>query len=187
MDATPLATPDGYRLFVGTAPADEQTTTVLRSADGRTWEAAGTLAGTPGEVGLLGDRPAVSLWDNAGMSSVHVQQADGGWSTLDLSQAVAVPAGSSAWVENVSFGPLGLAATIGATSDDTGRDYTQYLVHSTDGSSLQVVKVKDLADTGGQVAGLVVTPDAIVARVITPTDGDASTPPTQTVLVGTPR
>jgi hypothetical protein len=46
--------------------------------------------------------------------------------------------------------------------------------------------VADLVHDGGQVNGVVVTPDAIVARISTPNDGDASTPATSRVLVGTP-
>ena len=64
--------------------------------------------------------------------------------------------------------------------------YVQSLVHSTDGSTLQVIALADLVDNGGMVSGLVVTPDAIVARVTAPDDGKPNTPPAQQVLVGTP-
>ena len=181
--ATPLATPDGYRLVLGTSQPFRSSTVVLRSADGRTWEHAASLSGSASGVGLLAGRPAVGLYDDDGRSTVRIEQPDGTWSELDLSQAVTTPAGSETWMGSFGFGPLGLAAVVGTTDGDG--DTVEHLVHTDDGHALQVLPVGDVVDEG-TVTGIVVTADAIVARLSHGSDDDPSTPPTQTVLVGTP-
>ena len=183
--ATPAATADGYRLVTSSYEARATTSTILASTDGRTWTIEATLPGSPNDVGVLNGRLALSTWSDQGASSVKVEQADGSFSTLDLASAVATPAGASTSVDTVSFGPLGIAAVVGTAKE--GGPYVQHIVHSADGATLQVQDVASLVHNGGQVVGLLVTPDAIVARVTTPGDDDVSTPPTQEVLVGTPR
>jgi hypothetical protein len=190
--SSPIATDDGFRLvlagdsgYPGLTGTSHPTTTVLRSADGHSWTGDTSFPGSPGDVGVLGGRAAVSVWGDDGASTVQLEQADGTWSVLDLSSAVTAPTGGWSSPETISFGPLGLAAVVG-TGGDTS-PYVQHIVHSTDGSSLQVMDVADVIHNGGMVSGVTVTADAIVARVITPSDGDDSTPPTQEVLVGTPR
>ena len=95
---------------------DASSTGVLRSEDGLSWVQDTVLDGGLNSAGLLGDRPAVSIWSIDGTSNVKVQQADGAWSTLDLASAIEPPAGHAAWVGEVSFGPLGVAATVPRTS-----------------------------------------------------------------------
>ena len=185
--ASPLATSDGYRLVLGGGTGmvgEVPSTTVLRSADGHIWDASATLPGSPGDLGVLGGRAAVSVWGNDGVSTLGVEQTDGTFAVLDLARTFTAPAGGWTSVDSVSFGPLGFAAVVGTSSQEG--PYVQYIVHSTDGTSLQVVKVSDVIHNGGMVSGVVVTPDAIVARVTTPGDADDDTPPTQEVLVGTP-
>lgn len=183
-----VATDDGYRMFIGNFDEASSTTTVLRSVDGHDWSVDATFDGSPGDVGTLGGRAALSVWASAGGSTVRVQQPDGSWTSIDLVGAVSTPDGFSTYVGSVAFGPLGLAAVVGTSNDDPEGEpsYDEAIVHSTDGGTLQVVEVEPLVQTGGTIAGLVVTTDAIAARVISPDDGKAGTPASQKVLVGTP-
>ena len=173
-----LATPDGYRLFLGViGDRDESTTAVLSSSDGYTWTEAGTVPGAPQAVGLVGDRPALSVWAADG-EAVFVNQIDGTWASLGLSAAVDQPTR----VFDVAFGPLGLAALVQTLGDDP-----QYFVVHTDGARLSAVALADHFDGRTAFIGVAVSADAILVRVDDPPDGDPSTPPTQRVLVGTPR
>lgn len=180
-----LVTPDGYRMVRGSyGNADAGVATVLRSADGRTWTIDTQLPGSPGTLGLLGDRVAVSMFDESG-NHVRVQQPDGQWVDLNLDRAVTVPDGSQSWIGEVAFGPLGLA-TVVSSSDRDGNNGESYLVHTTDGSTLSVLPVSDLVDEAVSPVGLTVTADMVAARFSLPQDGDARTPARQVVLVGTP-
>lgn len=182
--AEPVAVDDGYRLVLSGNEAEGPSATVLRSTDGTSWTADTVLAGSLNDAGVLGGRAAISLYGKDGSTDLRLQGADGSWSNVDLGSAVTTPQGANTYVENVAFGPLGFAAVVGTSSEDG--PYVQRIVHSTDGSTLQVVDVADLIDDGGMVSGIVVTPDAIAVRVTSPDDGKAGTPPTQHVLVGTP-
>lgn len=187
-----VSTDAGYRMVVtgggtqGTIGEPSGTTTVLGSDDGRSWSVLGDLPGVPGELGVLGGRAAVSLWSFQDTSFVlQVEQADGTWTRLDLTSALGRAGGDhSSYVSAVAFGPLGLAAVLGTSAGDD--DYREAIIHSADGTRLEVLDVGSLVDSGGMVSGIVVTADAIAARVTAPDDGDPSTPPTQEVLVGTP-
>jgi hypothetical protein len=183
--ATPIATTDGYRLVLGTAGPDGGSTSVLGSADGRTWEHAASIDGYAAGTGIVDGRPAVAVYDRQDRSIVRIEQADGTWSEVDLGAAVATPEGSSSWVGPIAFGPLGAAAVV-QTGDDDGGSVVQHLVHTRDGSTLEVLPVADVLEDAGGVAGLVVTPDAIVARFVQADDQDPGTPARQEVLVGTP-
>jgi hypothetical protein len=176
----PIATADGYRLVLSGSDA----TTVLRSADGHSWALDTSFDGSYADAGSFLGAAAVSLYTNDGHQIVKVEGADGAWSDLDLVSAVHGADAATAYVSTVGFGPLGVAAVVGVADGDGS---TEYIVHSSDAGTLQVERVADVVDGPGQVAGLVVTPDAIVARVVNPSDGDDSTPPTSRVLVGTPR
>ena len=177
-----LATDDGYRLFLGQS-RDNPTTQVLRSEDGHTWTDAGTLSGTPQSAGLLGGRPAVALFDVDGGIQVQIEQAAGSWTALDLLSAVDT-ADRSAGIGDVAFGPLGIAAVVWIEDAAPGG---ALIVHSLDGTSLSSIAVGDHIEGDSQTIGLSVSADAILVRVDGPPDGDAATPPTQQVLVGTPR
>jgi hypothetical protein len=179
-----LATADGYWMARGST--DDGGATILRSADGRTWAVDTTLPGSPGELGLLGDRVAVSLYDDSG-NHVRVQQPGGPWADLNLTSAVAPAEGYEAWMSEVAFGPLGLATVIG-TSDEDGTSGESYIVHTTDGGTISVVPLSDLDEDldGASVVGTTVTADAVAVRFSLPQDQDPGTPPTQVVLVGTP-
>lgn len=176
-----LATEDGYRLFLGQPGRDTATTRILRSEDGHTWTEAGTLPGSPQSAGMLGGRPAVALYGIDGGVDVLVNQPDGGWNPLDLLAAVG-GADDEHGVGEVTFGPLGVAATVW-TEDTPGG----HIVHSLDGSAVSAIAVADHLDGAFSVMGVSVSADAILVRVDGPPDDDPSTPPTQQVLVGTPR
>ena len=183
--ATPLASDDGYRIVLAQSSA-ASSTRILRSVDGVTWSESATLPGGPVGVGLVGGRPAIGMWDDQGRTTVRVELADGTWSDLDVAGAVIAPDGAETWVGPVAFGPLGVAAVV-QSADADGRTVGQHLVHSADGQSLEVVSLDDLVDDPGSVTGMVVTADAIFARYTdAAVDDDPTTPPTQTVLVGTP-
>jgi hypothetical protein len=175
-----LATADGYWLVLSAPQRDAAVTSVLRSADGRTWTGAGTLPGWVGAVGVLGGRPAVGAYGVDGPLTVHLYQADGSWLPLDLVQTLGLDP-STAGVGDVAFGPLGLAATVWDGEEP-------YVVHSADGSTVSAVRLADhLTGPLGGVLGLDVSADAITVRVGGSVDDDPTTPPTQQVLVGTPR
>jgi hypothetical protein len=176
-----LATGDGYRLFLGGGGASA-TTRILQSADGHTWTAAGTLAGSPQSAGLLGGQPAVALFGEDGGLQVVVHRADGSWTPLDLVAAVD-GADRSTGVGEVAFGPLGVAAVVWRDGSPGG----VHIVHSVDGTTVSSIAVADHIDRAGAVVGLSVSADAILVRVDGPPDDDPATPPVQQVLVGTPR
>ena len=173
-----LATPDGYRLFLGAAGPKDSTTSVLRSTDGHAWTAAGQIPGAPQSVGLLGDRPAVAVAGSEDID-VLVGQPDGTWVPLDIRSAV----DAATQVYDVAFGPLGVAAILGGVDEAS----EIYVVHSADGSALSAVALADHVDGPAYVVGVSVSADAILVRLGGPDDGDPATAPTQRVLVGTPR
>jgi hypothetical protein len=181
-----LAGPNGYSQLLGSWTGKDSSTTVLQSPDGHTWTETGTLNGAPMSSGFLGDRPAVSLSLFDGRTAVQVQQPDGTWSEVNLTGAVPAPAdGAQPWISSVSFGPLGLAAVAGSyTEKGTGDNY---IVHSTDGVHLSLLKISDVVKPAGSPLGVTVTADAITVRLSHRVDDDPATPPQQTVLVGTPR
>jgi hypothetical protein len=184
-----LATPDGYRILQGSyGPDVAPTATVLSSPDGRTWTVDTQLPGSPGTAGILNDRLAVSVFDDRGAATVQIQQSDGSWTPVDLSQAVTVPDGYEAWVGEVAFGPLGMAAVVTTSSSDPngGAMGDAFLIHSTDLTSLSVLPLADHVDEPCCPSGVVVTADAIAVRFTETPDDDQSTPPSQVVLVGTP-
>jgi hypothetical protein len=175
---SPLSVSDGYRLVV---PGNQQTT-ILRSADGLTWEQDSVVAASGGPAGVLNGRAALSTWDANGKSLLQLQNADGSWSALDLADAIG--GDSSSYGETVAFGPLGFAAVVSSYREN--EPPTFHLVHSADGVNLQVRDLADDVPEDGTVSGVVVTADAIAVRISDAIDGDATTPPTQHVLVGTP-
>ena len=184
-----VATPDGYRILQGSyGPDVAPHATVLSSPDGRTWTVDTQLPGSPGSAGLLNDRPAISVFDERGAASIHVEQPDGTWTPIDLSQAVTAPDGYDAWVGEVAFGPLGMAAIVSTSSSDPngGAMGDSYLIHSSDLTSLSVLPLADYVDEPCCAAGVVVTADAVAVRFTEAPDDDQSTPPSQVVLVGTP-
>jgi hypothetical protein len=176
-----IATDDGYRLYLGRADQGSSTTAVLRSADGRTWTESAVLDGSPQGAGLLGDRPAVSLFGHSGGMRVELEQPDGTYAPLDLLVAVE-GADESSGVGDVAFGPLGVAAMVW-----TGDPGTAHIVHSLDGTSVSSVALADHIPGPSSPMGIAVTADAILVRVDDAPDGNPATPPTQRVLVGTPR
>jgi len=189
---------DGYDMVVShTSKETGSTSSLLHSTDGHAWTVATTLAGSPADAGYLGDHLAVALYTDDGGYVVKVAQPGGAWRDLRLTDAVPAPADGQVdeagrtvnkpqqpWVGSLDFGPLGLAASVG-TTDAQGRS-VEYVVHTTDGSSLDVLKVADAAPHAGSIIGLSVTADAIAVRL---NDGVPSKgqPPEQVVLVGTPR
>ena len=174
-----LATDDGYRLFLGQEVRESDATTlVLASEDGHTWTRAGSLPGSPVSAGLLGGRPALAVYTVDGSFAVQISQPDGSWVPLDLLAAV----GGSGGVQDVAFGPLGLAATVWQEGDPMA----SYIVHSADGTTVSAVALADHLDASTSVIGLSVSADAIVVRVADPKGATGSTP-TQHDLVGTPR
>jgi hypothetical protein len=175
---SPLSVSDGYRLVV---PGNQQTT-ILRSADGLTWEEDSVLAASGGPAGVLNGRAALSTWDANGKSLLQLQNADGSWSALDLADAVG--GDSNSYGDTVAFGPLGFAAVVSSYREN--EPPTFHLVHSADGVNLQVRDLADDVPEDGTVSGVVVTADAIAVRISDAIDGDLRTPPTQRVLVGTP-
>jgi hypothetical protein len=182
LDLRPLATPDGFRLFASGYDGQTSRGVVLRSGDGATWTPSGSFPGGVSDIGVVGGHAAASVWDAQG-TTIEIEGPDG-WTTVDVSRLIDAPEGTEAYLSTAAFGPLGLAAVVGI-ADEEGPAH-EYVVHSADGAAFQVVDVSEHVRTGGMVAGLVVTPDAIAARIITPTDDDPRTPPTQQVLVGTP-
>jgi hypothetical protein len=180
-NVTAVATEEGYTLFAGDWTSADSSIRVLTSADGGAFtEAAGSpLAGSMGEAGVLGGRPAVAVFDREGGTDVRVLRPDGSWATLTLAE-------SGAFGGEVAFGPLGLAAVVWepvAGSETT----VPHLLHSTDGEHLSSVPLEDeLGTAAPNVIGLSVTADAIFVRIGGPVDDDPNTPPVQHVLVGTP-
>jgi hypothetical protein len=182
-----VALADGYHLVVEDN-AKGATSTVLRSPDGHTWTPEGTLDGAAQSAGALGGRLAVSTVTDPGATAVQIRQADGSWRALGLAGAVPTPAGGNAYVGEVAFGPLGMAATAGAYEDKAGGVAGTYVLHSADGSSISVEDIGAAVGSPKQPVGVLVTADAIVVRLADPSP-DAGRPghvPTQTVLVGTP-
>lgn len=176
-----------YTLFLGRSDGKAGQTDVLQSADGTSWAKATTLGGSPMSAGLLQGRPAVALSDSSDLGTVQAQQADGTWAPIDLGAAITVPAGQQAWVGQVAFGPLGLAASVGSYDKAGAGDSGSWIVHTSDGSHLSVLDVASVVDHPGSVIGLAVSADAITVRLSDVGPGrQPSTPPTQTVLVGTP-
>jgi hypothetical protein len=182
-----VALPDGFHLILQDA-ASGATSTVLGSTDGRTWTPEGTLAGSPQSAGVLAGHLAVSTTAQDGTTDVQVRQADGSWHPLGLASAVPTSAGGSAFVGEVAFGPLGVAATAGTFhGKDGGLDHS-YVLHSSDGSSVSVEDIGAALGSPRSPVGILVTADAIAVRLSDPSP-DAGKPghvPTQTVLVGTP-
>ena len=180
-----VATSDGFRILRGSyGPDVAPVSTLLSSPDGHTWTVERQIPGSPGTAGLLDDHLAVSVFDERGNGRITIQQADGSWSDLDLTQAVTVPDGFQAWVGEVAFGPLGLAAVLTTSGEEEMGE--SYLIHSTDGTDLAVLPLTDQVPDPASVVGVVVTADAIAVRFTEPQDDDPSTPPSQVVLVGTP-
>jgi hypothetical protein len=185
---TLLASNDGFTLLVSQWGQKDAGTDVLQSADGRTWttDATSPIAGFVQGTGLLGGRPALVVGGNDGTMVLHVRRADGVWSVLDLANSAADAGGKGAYVSSVAFGPLGLAAAVGVPGPD-GMPGPEYVVFSSDGTSLATIAVADYLDaSGGRIAGVVVTADAVLVRTSEPT-GDPTTVPHQRVLVGTPQ
>jgi hypothetical protein len=185
-DVQPLATPDGFRLFVSGYTAQGSRAAAFRSSDGFGWAADGGFDGGVGTVGVLGDHAAASVWSNEGGALLQIE-GDGGWTAVDLAHLGSLPEGAQAYVSQVAFGPLGVAATLGVAKNGDQQGEHQYVLHSPDGVQFQLQDVEQHVDNGGVVSGLAVTADAIAVRVTAPNDGSSSTPPTQQVLVGTPR
>jgi hypothetical protein len=178
--ASPLAVADGFRLLI---PGNDETL-VLRSGDGTTWTQDTVLPGGTGQAGVLSGGAAVATWGPNGENVLRVQSADGTWRSLDLVGAAGGTSDSS-FLEQVGFGPLGLAAVVSTVRDNENPTYQ--LVHTADGSRLEVKPLTIDARHGQTVTGVTVTADAIAVRITDRPDGDASTPPTQKVLVGTPQ
>jgi hypothetical protein len=179
-----IATADGYRLFLGgSSDANWNSTLVLRSRDGRAWERAGSLVGFPLSAGVLGGRAAVAVHGAAERGAdVQVEQPDGTWASLGLDQAIA----DDGSIDQVTFGPMGLAALV-RTDHDDGSPVVG-LLHSADGSTVSVVGTDELVDASAvQGVSLSVGADAITVRLTDAGDGDPATVPEQRVLVGTPR
>jgi hypothetical protein len=184
-DVTPLATPDGYRLFVTGYTDRGSAASAFRSSDGHGWAADGSFAGGVSTVGVITGHPAAAVWTDQGGASLMVE-GDGGWTPVDLTHLVATAGGEESYLNSLAFGPLGVAGVVGVVDKESGRSH-EYVVHSTDGVQFGVVDIRQHLDGGGVVSGLVVTPDAIAVRVSKPNDGSTRTPPTQRVLVGTPQ
>jgi hypothetical protein len=176
-----LAADDGYRLFLGRYDGQASSTLVLRSTDGHTWTDDGSLPGSPASVGLLGGRPALARFEDQQGLGVLVNQPDGSWTPLDLLSAVEDAASSG--VQEVAFGPLGLAAVVWTDGDPA----TTHIVHSADGTTLSAVALADHLDRSSVVLGVGVSADAISVRVADASDHADGSVPTQHVLVGTPR
>jgi hypothetical protein len=179
--AQAVATSTGYTVFLGDWSEAESSTRVLTSPDGAAFtDAPGSpLPGGLGDVGVLGDQPAVATYSVDGTTTVHLGHADGGWSELPLS-------GPGGFSGAVAFGPLGVAAVIWPLSEDDAPS-VPYLVHSADGTNMSSVSLEDeLGTAAANVIGLSVTADAIFVRIGGPVDEDPGTPPVQRVLVGTP-
>lgn len=187
-----VADASGYTLFLGHSSKPSSTTDVLRSTDGHTWSTTTTLPGSAMGAGLLAGRPAVALSDNDGHTMVRAEQADGTWQLLDLTQAVpAGPTDAKSYIGDIAFGPLGVAATVSTIVTDGGSGPAgplgTYIVHSSDGSHLSVLPIADKVAGAGSPLGVTVSADAITVRLSNVTPGQPpTTPPTQTVLVGTP-
>lgn len=180
-----VATEAGYHLFAGgSSDGAAPTTTVLRSADGFTWEPAGELAGSPQAAGVLAGQPAVTVFGAEGTTAVHVGRDDGSWAPVDL--GALLDGSDGAGVYEVAFGPLGMAAVVGTTDGGDGAPEL-HLLHTADGVTFSRLEVQEAAgDPVGISSGVSVTADAIVLRLAEPSDGDDDTPPVQRVLVGTP-
>lgn len=179
--ALAVATGDGYTVFVGDWSRRDAATRILTSTDGSTFaDAPGSpLAGTAASAGVVAGRPAVSVYDADGTTSVHIGQPDGSWALLPLAEG-------SATSGEVAFGALGVAAVVWEPATGSGAS-VPHLVHSADGIHLSSVDLEvELGSAAPNVIGLTVTADAIFVRVGGPVDDDPTTPPVQQVLVGTP-
>jgi len=186
-----VAGPEGYVLFVGGSytAGTPSVTHVYRSADGHSWSDGGTLPGSTSNAGLLGDRPAVALFEEDGGMSVRVSQPDGSWSHLDLSSALSAATNPlERWTSYVAFGPLGVAALVSEQPIGSEGMPLTFLVHSTDGTTVSAVSLDEALPERSVIAaeGLRVTADAIIVRMNDGPDGSQSTPPTQTLFIGTP-
>ena len=105
------------------------------------------------------------------MGSLHVQQADGSWSTLDLGAAVAdrgARRGPFVSVAAADLGPLGIAAMISAYDEDKPGE--QFVAYSPDGLSVSIQPLADLADPPPGYPGSV----RVSADAITIVFGDAT-------------
>lgn len=193
--AWPVVGDDGiYRVFVTSVspPASgetTETTTALRSTDGRAWagDSFGEADGYLVSAGTLAGRLAVQLGQGEG-NRLWVTERDGTWTAIDPRSAVPPGSDVGPWVVNEDFGPLGFAAVVMTDEpDDPGSAVRTYVVHSSDGVDLSVVPVDEYLDTGERlsVAGVEVTADAITVR-LDEGDDDPATPPRQRLLVGTP-
>jgi hypothetical protein len=183
-----VAMADGYHLVVSDA-IKGATSTVLSSADGHSWTADGTLSGSAQSVGALGGHLAVATITEQGTTDVQVRQTDGTWHALGLAGDVPTPANGSAYVGDIAFGPLGMAATAGSFKDkDGGGPAGTYVLHSSDGSTVSVEDIGAAIGSPKTPVGVIVTADAIAVRLSDPSpdSGKPGHVPTQTVLVGTP-
>lgn len=176
-----VATSTGYTVFVGEWSETAASTRVLTSDDGLAFaDAPGSpLSGGMGDVGVLGDRPAVAVYAADGTTTVRLGRADGSWTELSLN-------GEGDFSGQVAFGPLGLAAVVYEETDGPDTPSAS-LVHTADGINLSTVSLDDqVGASAANVIGVSVTADAIFVRIGGPVDDDPGTPPVQHVLVGTP-
>ncbi|HEX6416850.1 MAG TPA: hypothetical protein VFZ77_00075 [Acidimicrobiales bacterium] len=184
-----VATDDGFRLLLTTF-AGEGRTAVLASADGAAWRPVAELPGALGTAGTVGGRAAAAVTAGpGGVTSIHLEQADGTWRPVDPRGAV--EARERAVVGAVAFGPLGWAATVyerPADGEAEGGPPEVEVVHSTDGTTLSVVPLDDVVEGPGDATiGVLVTADAVIVRLTDAVDGDPATVAAQQVVVGTPR
>jgi hypothetical protein len=182
-----VAMPDGFHLVLQDATKGD-TSRVLASTDGRTWTPEGTLAGAAQSAGVLGGHLAVSTSGQDGTTDVQIHEADGSWHPMGLSSAVPLADGTHAFIGEVAFGPLGMAATAGTFQGKEGGLDHSYVLHSDDGTSISVEDIGQVLGSPRSPVGVFVTADAIAVRLSDPSP-DAGQPghvPTQTVLVGTP-
>jgi hypothetical protein len=189
--ASLVSTDAGFVLFATTWNDGTSHITTLRSADARSWTVVDSppLQGWLVSTGTVDGRAALVVQTDANGASVVVEHADGTWSTIDLSAAIAslVPdAGTQFGVSAADVGPLGIGVTLSAYDDTATGLPQQFVAYSPDGSSLAIQPLADLPDSPVGYAGSVrVSADAVTVVFSDADPNDAT--PRSTLLVGTPR